>query len=533
MLLFQMLCCEIYTLSCIKTDKMSIKVILPSHSDDQGWLTLLNRTEDEPEALPHIERLPMSQWNPFLLLNSLRYRTNREHIVATAFYTDVPETVKTAEDSVSDADFKAAYSKDKWSSGPQRILVHARGLTNDLRQITRVPDSQKSGALAMVPPFKHLIHHRNGIKSKLDELNQAAPDRESSPEAAKDDSPERMRIKYLQCLYDFIQTELANYIGLELRIRDGDLEEVLFEEVYHLFKPGDLVLAAEDGDEQIYQIYSVTGGRMLLSRRSEATGMVPPHMRRTDLRPGTWMDLSIVCFSMGWDGENIGPREAEFDIPYFSGRRLVTDLDLYPIQFHDDSAGLRKRLCARGLKMVQSVGHKRYIGTSVPPNDSMHMFRRDTVRPMAPPGAPPYSGDGRADDEKIESNPFEQVRGDVYIDYKALYVNFFSTYPPLSTVSRLSGETAEEIDTLSNDRLWNCSDRDMDSLQTEIFHNTHRHLTRFGKPRGAAEDENRLLLLPGQVPAFIFSTRKWGRSRLLCSLKTREQALTSAKNGWI
>ena len=65
--------------------------------------------------------------------------------------------------------------------------------------------------------------------------------------------------------------------------------------------------------DQIRQVYSVTGSRMLLSRRSEMPGM-PVHLRRPELRAGSWMDLSVVYFSMGWYGENIGPKEARFDL---------------------------------------------------------------------------------------------------------------------------------------------------------------------------------------------------------------------------
>lgn len=443
----------------------------------------------------------MSQWNdPVALLNSY----GGERIVATAFYTDLPETVTKAEDSMSDDDLKAGYSKDKWSSGPQRILIHSKGFINDLRKVIRVPDTQRSGALSMVPPFKYLIHHREAIKAKLDELEETASRRENSPTTSTDESTDSwqfLRVKYFRCLHDLIQTDLANYLGLELKIRDGDLEEILFEETYHLYRPGDLVLASDTGESQLYQIYSVTGGRALLSTRSELPG-APPHLRGREMRAGTWMDLRIVGFSMGWDGENIGPRIANYDLPYFSGRRLVTDLDLYPIQFHSDGDALRKRLRARGSKLVQCFGHKKYTGTAMPPHQSLQMFLAQ------PPGT--ISGSG-TDGEGIKSNPSETVRGDVYIDYKALYINYFSTFPPLSLMSRLPGEDAEAIDTLSDGRFWNCSDRDLDSLQTEIFHHKHSHLTRFSKPEGITGDDDRLMLLVGQVPAFVLSSRKWGR----------------------
>ncbi|KAK7709560.1 hypothetical protein SLS63_013195 [Diaporthe eres] len=166
--------------------------------------------------------------------------------------------MSTAEDSVSDVDFIDAYSKNKWSLAPQRILIHSKEVMDELRDITSVPDAQRTGVLAMVPPFKYLIHHRTAIKSKLNELKEAVSDAEQFPSVAEDYlTHEHRRIHRLQCIHDFIQKDLANYIGLELRVQNGDIDEVLFEEAYHLFKPGDMVLGVDCGDDQLYQVTSV------------------------------------------------------------------------------------------------------------------------------------------------------------------------------------------------------------------------------------------------------------------------------------
>lgn len=453
----------------------------------------------------------MSSWNPPAFL-AKRLHGEKQSVI-TAFYTDVPTEVAAAEDSVSDVDFIDAYSKDKWSLAPQRILIHSKEVMDELRGITSVPDAQKTGVLAMVPPFKYLIHHRTAIKSKLDELKQAVSDREQFPSVAEDDlANEHRRIHRLQCIHDFIQTDLANYIGLELRVQNGDLEEVLFEEAYHLFKPGDLVPGVDCGDNQLYQVTSVIGGRVLLSSRSE--GSANSQNRReaqTILRAGTWTELRVSCVAMGWDGENIGARHSYYTIPYFTGTRLVTDLDVFPIQFHKNGSELRRRLCARGLKYVQCNGHKIYTGASVSPHKSMLAFIERRMLSTRIAGG----GDKSVDNEDEKSSPFEMVRGDIYIDYKAFYTDFFNTTPVLGAMTTVAvGEDAEAIDALSYGITWNCSDRHIDGLRSSRFLSMNRHLMRFGKPKNnLADDEARLELLPGQVPAFVFSTRKWGESR--------------------
>lgn len=448
----------------------------------------------------------MSRWNPPVFLN--KRLQGEEQSIVTAFYTDVPTEIATAEQDVSNADFIAAYSKDKWSSAPQRVLIHLKEVMDELRWITGVPDAQKTGVLAMVPPFKYLIHHRTVIKLKLDELKKAASDHGHSPTIAKDKlTNEDKRIRRLQCICDFIQTDLANYIGLELRCQNGDIEEVLFEEAYYLFNPGDLILTASTGENQLYQVSSVIGGRMLLSSGSDglADDQKPHDNPR---RAGTWTELRVSFFNMVWDGENIGCSHSYNRIPYFTGAKSVTDLPFFPLRFHKDSKELRKRFCVRGSKYVQCSGHKRYTGTSLIPHHSMIIFA--AKRPVTGPSD--GGGADSVDHGDENSSPFKMVQGDVYIDYRSFFTGFFSTSPDLGQMPSLPvGEDAEAIDTLARGLTWDCSDRHIDGFRTARFFNMNRNLTRFGKPQNdLADDEARFQLLPGQVPAFVFATRKWG-----------------------
>lgn len=466
----------------------------------------------------------MSSWNPRVFLNK-RLNGERQSIVA-AFYTDVPTTIRTA--PVSNADFKAAYSRDNWSSAPQRILIHSKEVMDELRQITEVPDTQKTGVLAMVPPFKYLLHHRNAIKSKLDELKHASSDDEDAPSTPENNINNKdLRIHRLQCIHDFIQTDLASYIGLELRGQDGDIEEVFFDEVYHLFKPGDILLSHLGSDNQLYQVASVMGGRMLLSSSSERSGN-SRQQREAHTRAGTWTDLRIEFFTMAWDGENIGPRHSHIDIPYFTGRRWVTDLELYPIQFHKHGSEVAQRLLARGMKFIQCNGHKRYTGASVYPHNALLIFQEG--RSVVIDGA-----DNPGDDEIGKPSSFEIIQGDIYIDYKSYYTVFFSTSPNLGSMHTGVSEDAEAIDTLSNGKTWNCSDRDVDVLLSGRFLSKNRYVTKFGKPeKNLADDGARLQLLQGQVPAFVFSMRQWSELKTLCLRVGRlKLMLILSKNGWI
>lgn len=365
----------------------------------------------------------------------------------------------------------------------------------------------------MVPPFKYLIHHRESIKSRLDELKQTGAGSEDPASPTSPSAGQNLLVDHLQCIHDFIQTELSNYIGLELRIRRGDLAEVLFEEVYHLFKPGDLVLAAFTGDDQLYQVYSVTGGRMRLSDMQ--TGPAPP---RSGSAPktfgsgaGSWTDVKVVCYIMGWDGDHIGPRQCTYTQSYFAGARRITDLDVYPIRFHEDPEGLRNRLRARGRKLVMCSGHQKYTGKTLP----LFAPLRGLAKARLLNESDDDSTDDSEDEEDRNFHDTGMIRSDVFVDYETSYSNDFARNPLLANLSTVLGEESETLESLMTDgnvKAWNYSDHEVDGQLSDRFLSKNRHLTKHGKPKmDLDEEDERLELLPRQVPAFIFGSRKWGR----------------------
>lgn len=451
--------------------------------------------------------------------------------ILDVFYTEVPKSIGAPDlDELSEDVYKAAYSKEKWSVGPQRIRMHSEEMLQELRQTTKV--LQRGNMLMMIPPFKLFIHNRHGIESKLKELKQQAiadcnSERSPSPPVEETKSVysgsgrsssgtsdeeirEYSRIDRLQCIHNLIQTDLVNYVGLDVRARSGELDEVLFEEVYYLFKPGDLIISAEHGDAQLYQVYSVTGGRMRLS-----TPNTPDYPRYNSRRlarlgatTGTWTDLKINSFIMAWDGEDIGPLQVNHAISYFAGERKVTDLDVYPIQFHKCGRELRRQLRARGQKVIECFGHKQYAGVSVRDPGPLAKFGMGEGRLNDSDSDSSSDSSDEGEDGKLAS--FDMVRGDVYVDYKPSYGRSFHTNPSLSKLGRTSSEETEVVEILDDGKELTHGDQEVDIHLSDKFLSSHRHLTKIGKPqKNPALDNDRLQLLSGHIPAFIFSTRKW------------------------
>lgn len=463
----------------------------------------------------------MSMWTGVDFIGAGEQENSRN--IVDVFYTEVPKTITTPnQDDVSQE--TSGYSNERWSVGPQRILIHSEEMIQELRQTTKV--SLRGSNMAMVPPFKLLIRNQDAIKSKLEELRQHADaghadtsspavrdsksidsNTKNSPSDTEDKPPVAYsRVDRLQCIHDLIQTDLANYIGFDGMSRNGDLNEILFEEVYQIFKPGDLILSAESGDDQVYQVFAVTGGRMRLSKPSPDNGM-PRALNLTALgnAPGTWTDLIINSFIMGWDGEDIGPLQISHVIPYFAGERGVSDLEVYPIQFHKDPSGLLERLRARGRKVVGCFGHKQYTGTPV--RTSKFLAKFGMVGNVAD-----SDSDSDSEDEegglKMQS---DMVRSDLYVDYRPSYTHFFATSSfSLSLLSRSPSAESETTEVLDNGQTQTYADQEVDIHLSDKFLSSHRHLTTSGKPKqDLSHDHDRLQLLSGHVPGFIFSTRKW------------------------
>lgn len=485
------------------------------------FLTNFVRDDDEITWRPTIGRFPMSMWKGVDFTGAGEQENSGNYV--DVFYTEVPRTIQAPAQDDDVSQEKSGYSKEKWSVGPQRIVIHSEEMLQELRQTTKV--LLRGSTIAMIPPFKLLIRNQDAIKSKLVELRQhAAAGHASTPSPAvgmstRNDSATKnslsdiqdkptvaySRADRLRCIHDLMQTDLANYIGLDGMVGNGDLDEVLFEEVYHIFKPGDLILSAESGDDQVYQVFSVTGGRMRLSKPRPDNGM-PRSMNQAALgnAPGTWTDLIINSFIMAWDGEDIGPLQFNHVLPYFAGERRVADLEVYPIQFHKDPDGLLNRLRARGRKVVECFGHKQYTGTSVQSSKLLAKF--GMMGNVAEP-------DSDSDSEEEESGlrvQSDMVRSDIYVDYKPSYTSFFATNFLLSHLSRHTSPESETTEVLDNGQTQNYADQEVDIHLSDKFLSSHRHLTTFSKPKDdLSDDHDRLQLLSGHVPGFIFSTRKW------------------------
>ncbi|KAI0450531.1 hypothetical protein F5B21DRAFT_425310 [Xylaria acuta] len=272
----------------------------------------------------------------------------------------------------------------------------------------------------MVPPFKFFIYFRDRIAGKASELQlqmHETGDQESAKlpnlpaassevtvqqelssttvpdfqpnvteSSSKDETtitePARSMLSYLKTVLDFIDTNCSHSFTLQTCIRLGSLEKIAFDDLWHLFKPGDLLFSTREGKEQLYRTHYVTGGRLRLRNKTkdelERSGI--RRLRRDmDLSGdddevtkreyieafgrGTYSPLTIDCYSIAFNGKDLGPLDTAVQVSRYNGDRDVSSLPIYPVRFHKDGEeAVRRRLRECGEKYLSCYGYKTYDG---------------------------------------------------------------------------------------------------------------------------------------------------------------------------
>ncbi|KAI0018411.1 P-loop containing nucleoside triphosphate hydrolase protein [Xylariomycetidae sp. FL0641] len=295
----------------------------------------------------------------------------------------------------------------------------------------------------------------------------------------------------MKSLATFITAELGHLIGLRLKIQEGSLESVAFEELYHLYSPGDIIVDNRSEFEQLQQVYAVTGGRQRLSSEEEADDF-------KDGGEGTWTDFVLDCLEMRWNGTHIGPSRKIRRISPYTGQRKVMELECYPVQFHEKHDELCKSLTERGRKVVQCHGHKEYDGVSAKePELSDRRWR------AGPP--PPY---GRHPEPSRQQSLVKELSGDVYVDVQSFHKERYNEFTKLGR-ARPSRREVEESG-LYRIKVTSFTDHAVDQRRSDQFLSDNLHLTAPQRIKDLKHiSPDCLRLLPHSVPGYYLRQREW------------------------
>lgn len=457
----------------------------------------------------------MTEWFQERPHDSHRSVFELESHVITAYYTVVPNGRSNGPDILSREDYLSAHGTHVDNTLPLRLLIKSDILIRELQRISKVRLDQEP--LILIPPYKILIHHWDTIQRSLQTLKEAR-----FAEAAKlDDAKEweiKSRIDHLQCLHDFVQTDLAHLIGLRLKAREATLDYVSFDEVYHLFSPGDLLMGSNSGQDQLYQVYAVTGGRMrtkwpdsLYEFSDSMETIKGAHSARG------FTNVRLSCYIMAWDGNRIGPIHFVHEIQHFVGRRRITELPAYPLRFLKNPSEVQNALRIRGQNVVECSGHRRYSAPSCQPLWPIEVFVVGTR----------YNQNSAKSWNEISKDLANKevthdVDGDVYIDYQSRYHFTFEIDPQISRLH----DSLDEHPVPIYDSDTTTVDLHVDERLTDQFILLNQDITRVRKTSGDLdEDGARLQLLSSYVPGYEFRSRCWGKFSVSfpCNVQYRER----------
>ena len=170
---------------------------------------------------------------------------------------------------------------------------------------------------------------------------------------------------HLQLLTQTMVLHLGSLTILHKAIRDRAVSKIRFEDLWHLFQPGDLVVTSKQ-PYQAYRVLHVSGGRPLLTTTalasSEKDHEAEPTSYRSQVSPFT-----VDCVRFDYDGEKFGPIQDSFSIFKYEEDRIITKLDVYPMSYAKKPDELTKTLLDRGRRFAEYKGfqHKRYEGLSL------------------------------------------------------------------------------------------------------------------------------------------------------------------------
>lgn len=438
-----------------------------------------------------------------------------EHHVLTAYYNEVAHAMVKSPKVLGRQDYLTAHDAHADDTLPLRLCIESEILIKELQRICKAQLHQKS--LVLIPPYKLLIHHWDAIQATLQTLKEARGLKEDAELDSHEAGDIDTRIEHLECLHDFVQTDLAHLIGLRLKAKEATLEYVSFEEVYYLFSPGDLVVGSNTGEDQLYQVYAVTGGRMRLKRPErfyDTNDRMTTSNEGLSARVGSFTNVRLACYILAWDGSRIGPIHFPHEIQPFPGKRRITELTVYPLRFLKDSSQIQTALQIRGRNVVECSGHRRHSAQSCQPLWPIEVFLLGTLSRSHENTFMPWDEVSKhvASEEVVQD-----VDGDVYIDYRSRYRFTFEMNPLISSLPRPVVDYREIIESINGqtDRDFSHGDHDVDDYLTDQFLLTNQHVTGVRAiSDNLDEDDTRLQLLSPYVPGYEFRSRCWSKSSL-------------------
>lgn len=379
---------------------------------------------------------------------------------------------------------------------PRRLRIRPRLLIGHLLQVTResmpsslVPpdrgeDEQgryEQDSVVFLQPFKLFIMYEEAIRQSLRDLEEKAPDLTSqqavpqSKRALQNYGDEDLLLD-LRLLVEFMDEDMRTTFDLRHSIIEGTATGIEYQDLWHLFRYGDIVVVQSD-TSHAYRVLNFTGGRELHIDRLDKDGPAQPIIE----------GFNIDCLSITFDGVNYIPQLDTFSIRPFVGRQPITSLPIYPLKFDENSEKLKRDLTAQG---------RRYLDVTIPPQSHKHLS-------------------GRTLDE-----PPHEIDAQVIIDMSMALSSVPEWRPQQRSINRDQFRKGDRRETrfppcCHHDRYREgcCGsdiafkDLDMDDKHVNQYFRENQHMLNARTANELNDDD--LMLLPSYIHGFVLRNRQW------------------------
>jgi hypothetical protein len=400
----------------------------------------------------------------------------------------------------------------EYAQPPDRIRINGDPLLRLLEKALEVEIHKENSPLVFLRPFKLLMQREQEIRrlhaqlrkkfgttATADQVMMSSPDKDQGTSQSIDrtgmylnESHAKLLEEYgseqaykeLCCLIEFMDRDLGPLRAL----RSGFIDKVYYSELWHIFKPGDVVITRQE-PLHAYRVLYVTGGRPYLSPPLNRMNEDPSHDSGYKV-PAKAKDFLVLCYQVHYDGERFGPVTQDFTIASYNGRRSVRDLPVYPLRLAEDPS-IEEKLRSNGRK---------YLSVS----KGAHMQ---------------YRGQNLHEGEEIDSQVVIDVKNAIWDkrdkDQHWNYKTEFGVGSPDSAskaeVVMASAGGCEVQDCCENDRVFN--DLDIDHRMMEDFMAENALLMTDARnldddPEKVPVDD--IIILPSRIFAFVLKDRKWG-----------------------
>lgn len=187
-------------------------------------------------------------------------------------------------------------------------------------------------------------------------------------------------ITHLRILTKFMREDMKEIFAKHELLRSSQATTIAFQDLWHLFMAGDLIVAEDECTGrglELYQVSILPACDSFSSRRpvkqiqtkTEGSHQLVESVYKEEALSAMSV-FTVDVFYFDFDGQKFGPVERRMQLVSYEGEKNILDLPLYPLRLRKDSAKFKAMMLGRGMKFrelstTNEYPHREYNGLSV------------------------------------------------------------------------------------------------------------------------------------------------------------------------